>query len=302
MKQNLSYYYIFYVVAKNKNISSASKELFISQPAVSKSINKLEDNLNTKLLIRTSRGVSLTNEGKILYHRLSDAFHSIELGEQQLKYESEKEIEHLTIGASTTLCKYVLLPYLKEFVRQNPNIRISIACQPTHETLIALGENKIDIGLIGETDIPNTCSFRPIGHIKDIFVTTQNYLDNLYIQTGLEYKDLSNIETLLNQSTLMLLEKNNLSRHYIDTYLEANNIKPDNLIEVSNMDLLIEFATIGLGIACVIKDFVKKELKDGTLIELPIPFNIPKRTIGLAYRKNMYASSVIKNFLSDIVK
>ena len=146
MNQNLSSYYVFYMVAKTGNISAASKELFISQPAVSKSITKLEANLNTKLLIRSSRGVTLTNEGKILYARLQEAFHAIELGEEQLKYENKLEIEHLTIGVSTTLCKYVLLPYLKEFVRRNPHIRISICCQSTYQTLEALKEGNIDLG------------------------------------------------------------------------------------------------------------------------------------------------------------
>ena len=127
MTQNLSSYYVFYISAKTGNISAASKELYISQPAVSKSITKLEANLNTKLLIRSSRGVTLTREGEILYERLKEAFHSIELGEEQLRFENKMEVEHLTIGVSTTLCKYVLLPYLKEFVRRKPHVRISIA-------------------------------------------------------------------------------------------------------------------------------------------------------------------------------
>ena len=138
MTQNLSSYYVFYIAAKTGNISAASKELYISQPAVSKSITKLEANLNTKLLIRSSRGVTLTREGEILYERLKEAFHSIELGEEQLRFENKMEVEHLTIGVSTTLCKYVLLPYLKEFVRRKPHVRISIACQPTYQTLQAL--------------------------------------------------------------------------------------------------------------------------------------------------------------------
>lgn len=113
MTQNLSSYYVFYIAAKTGNISAASKELYISQPAVSKSITKLEANLNTKLLIRSSRGVTLTREGEILYERLKEAFHSIELGEEQLRFENKMEVEHLTIGVSTTLCKYVLLPSSK---------------------------------------------------------------------------------------------------------------------------------------------------------------------------------------------
>lgn len=298
MNQNLSSYYVFYMVAKTGNISAASKELFISQPAVSKSITKLEANLNTKLLIRSSRGVTLTNEGKILYARLQEAFHAIELGEEQLKYENKLEIEHLTIGVSTTLCKYVLLPYLKEFVRRNPHIRISICCQSTYQTLEALKEGSIDIGLVGEPDSDSPFIFSRMHAIEDIFVTTQSYLDNLMIRTGVDYQSLSDKREFFKDTTLMLMDKENLSRRFVDQYITANEIQAANLIEVSTMDLLIEFATIGIGIACVIKNFVEKELKNGTLIEIPLPFTIPKRNIGLIYPKKQYKNPALETFLN----
>lgn len=298
MNQNLSSYYVFYMVAKTGNISAASKELFISQPAVSKSITKLEANLNTKLLIRSSRGVTLTNEGKILYARLQEAFHAIELGEEQLKYENKLEIEHLTIGVSTTLCKYVLLPYLKEFVRRNPHIRISICCQSTYQTLEALKEGNIDIGLVGEPDSDSPFIFSRMHAIEDIFVTTQSYLDNLMIRTGVDYQSLSDKREFFKDTTLMLMDKENLSRRFVDQYITANEIQAANLIEVSTMDLLIEFATIGIGIACVIKNFVEKELKNGTLIEIPLPFTIPKRNIGLIYPKKQYKNPALETFLN----
>lgn len=298
MNQNLSSYYVFYMVAKTGNISAASKELFISQPAVSKSVTKLESNLNTKLLIRSSRGVTLTNEGKILYDRLQEAFHAIELGEEQLKYENKLEMEHLTIGASTTLCKYVLLPYLKDFVRKHPHIRISIACQSTYQTLTALEEGSIDIGLVGEPDDNSPFIFSRVHSIEDIFVTTQNYLDNLTIRTGIDFQNPDNRYALFNNATLMLMDKENLSRRFVDQYISANEIQAANLIEVSTMDLLIEFATIGLGIACVIKNFVDKELKNGTLIEIPMPFTIPKRNIGLVYKKKQFKNPALETFLN----
>ena len=297
MNHNLSSYYIFYMAAKSGNISAASKELFISQPAVSKSISKLEANLNVRLLIRNSRGVILTNEGKILYERLAEAFHSIELGEEQLKFECQSEIEHLTIGVSTTLCKYVLLPYLKEFVRKHPHIRISIACQPTYQTLQALEEGAIDIGLVGEPNEYSHFTFHKMNAIEDVFVSTQSYLDNLLIRTGMDYHDCSKAKELFKNATLMLLNKENLSRRYVDQFIQLNEIQAENLIEVSTMDLLIEFAAIGIGIACVIRNFVEKEIEDGTLVEIPMPFSIPKRNIGLIYKKNTYNNPALESFL-----
>ena len=297
MTQNLSSYYVFYIAAKTGNISAASKELYISQPAVSKSITKLEANLNAKLLVRSSRGVTLTREGEVLYERLKEAFHAIELGEEQLRYENKMEVEHLTIGVSTTLCKYVLLPYLKEFVRKKPHVRISIACQPTYQTLQALEDGTIDIGLVGEPDASSPFIFSRIHSIEDIFVTTQSYLDNLMIRTGLDYHNMKDTKELFKVTTLMLMDKENLSRRYVDQYITANEIQAENLIEVSTMDLLIEFATIGIGIACVIKNFVEQELKDGTLVEIPMPFAIPKRNIGLVYPKKQYRNPALESFL-----
>ena len=297
MNQNLSSYYIFYIVAQSKNISSASKALFISQPAVSKSIQKLEKNLNVKLLNRNSRGVALTQEGTILYERLKEAFHAIELGEEQIKYESKQEVEHLTIGASTTLCKYILLPYLKEFIKKEPHIRISISCHPTYQTLQALEDGTIDIGLVGEPDDSFSHTFAKINSIEDIFVTTQSYLDHLMIRTGKDFYTLTDKREIFQDATLMLMDKENLSRRYIEQFLLENDIHADNLIEVSTMDSLIEFATIGIGIACVIKDFAEEELKNGTLIELPMPFAIPKRNIGFVYQKKQFKNPALESFL-----
>ena len=82
MEQHLSQYKIFYEVARTGNISKAAKELYISQPAISKSISKLEENLGIALFSRNSRGVCLTMEGEMLYSHIATAFESIILGEK----------------------------------------------------------------------------------------------------------------------------------------------------------------------------------------------------------------------------
>lgn len=297
MTQNLSAYYVFYTVARTGNISSASKALFISQPAVSKSIQRLEENLGVTLLKRSSRGVALTHEGNILYERLQEAFHAIELGEEQLRFEANHDIRHLTIGVSTTLCKFILLPYLQEFVHQNPNIRISIACQPTYQTLQALEEGSIDIGLVGEPDASFPHTFSKVQAISDTFVATKSYLDNLKIRTGLDYHQPANARQFFKAATLMLIDSNNFSRKYADQYILTNELQAENIIEVSTMDLLIEFASVGLGIACVIRNFVEKEIKNGSLIEIPVPIIISKRNIGFVYRNKSLSNPDVVAFL-----
>ena len=300
MQQNLSSYYTFYMAAKAGNISAASKQLFISQPAVSKAVSRLEKSLNTTLLLRSSKGVSLTNEGRLLYERLAEAFHSIELGEEQLKFQSEKEQQHLTIGVSTTLCKYILLPHLKEFIKNYPHIRITINSQSSYETINALSEGKIDLGLIGETTLPKDFIFEKTHEITDTFVATRDYLEHLRIRTDIDCSDPEMLPSILSNSTLMLMHKQNLSRIFIDGYINAWHLHPENIIEVSTMELLIEFAAIGLGTACVIRDFIREELKSGTLLELPSKYPISSRNIGFIYKRD--PSPALEQFLDSCSK
>jgi LysR family transcriptional regulator, transcriptional activator of the cysJI operon len=291
MEQNLSLYKIFYTVAQAGNISKAAKELYISQPAISKSITKLEQSLDTILFLRNSRGVQLTEEGHILFKYLASAFSTISTAEEQIKRIKELDIGHITIGVSTTLCKYVLLPYLQEFIEKCPHIRITIECQSSNKTLQLLEENKIDIGLIGKPYHLKNIDFYSLGEIEDVFVATESYINNLKIREAADSSD------IFKTATLMLLNKENMTRQYIDDYFIKNNIETNNLIEISTMDLLIEFAKIGLGVACVIKGFVEKELKNNTLIEVPLEIPIHKREIGFAFSRSVPLSSSVENFI-----
>lgn len=104
-------------------------------------------------------------------------------------------------------------------------------------------------------------------------------------------------ENPFQSATLMLLNKGNMTRQYIDDYLASCRMEADNLLEVSTMDLLIEFAKIGMGIACVIRQFVEKELAEGSLIEVPLPISINKREIGFALPENISQNKAVKEFI-----
>lgn len=291
MTQNLSSYWIFYTVANAGNISKAAKELYISQPAISKSIQKLEESLNCKLFSRSSRGVILTDEGNLLYDHVKEAFETLSMGEDKLKRSINLGVGHISIGVSSTLCKYMLLPYLNEFIHQNPHISISISCQSTNETLRLLDDNKIDIGLIGKPDTLKGLTFDHLSDIEDTFVATPEYLANLE-ERGIEK------EEALEHATLMLLDKNNVTRRYIDDYFQKNLIDVSDSIDISDMGLLIDFAKIGVGVACVIKSFVSRELAKGRLVEIPLEIAIPKREVGFAYKENVKHSKALETFIN----
>lgn len=290
MSQNLSSYWIFYTVAQVGNISRAAKELYISQPAISKSIQKLEENLGCRLFSRSSRGVNLTDEGQLLFGHVREAFDTLNLGEEKLKRSIELGVGHLKIGVSTTLCKHMLLPCLKEFIRLNPHISISISCQSTNETLHLLDDNKIDIGLIGKPESAKNIHFHFLDYIEDIFTASPDYLSNLK-KRGIG-------TAVLENATLMLLDKNNMTRRYIDDYLQENHITAADFIDISDMDLLIEFAKIGVGAACVIKSFVLNELNNGSLVEIPLKNPIQKREVGFAYKEHVNPSKALQTFIN----
>ena len=338
MYENLNNYRIFYTVASLGNISKAADKLFISQPAISKSISNLEKGLGVILFSRTSKGVSLTEEGEILYQHIGNAFDSINQAEDEIKKIHDLGIGQLKIGVSTSLCKHILLDYLKDFIDENPHIKVTIRCHSTRNTLNLLADGKIDLGLICETDIPKGFTYKELTTIHDIFVTSDSYLDNLHLReaeqaasendyqwmfagnitsfisedeaknsnaSGSGYNTSTDttipnklsIKDILEKSNLMLLEKNNVTRTHIDAYLASEGIYPNQVLEVNNMDLLIDFASIGMGVASVVREFALDYLEAGKIIELPLEKEIEKRTVGFIYSNNKNKSTVLNKFL-----
>lgn len=328
MYDNLNYYRIFYVVASLGNISHAADALFISQPAISKAIHKLEEGLGTTLFARTSKGVALTEEGELLYSHIKVAFENINQGEDEIKRFKELGMGQLRIGVSTSLCKHILLDYLQGFITKYPHIKVIIDCHSTVNTMKLLQDNKIDLGLICETNIPKGYTYKKLTNIHDIFVTSRAYLDNLHLRENEELPPdnnpwmlAGNITSFLNdnissnqsnkntsgnalttkdileKSNLMMLEKNNITRTHIDEYLSEHDIHPNQVLEINNMDLLIDFASIGMGVSSVVKEFAQEAIDLGQIIELPLEHAIKKRTVGFVFADSKNKATALTKFI-----
>ena len=144
MNVNYELYKTFYSVAKNKNITKAAHELMISQPAVSKSIKTLEDQVGCTLFIRNKYGVSLTEEGETFYKNIKPAIEMIEHAEETLQETLNLDYGTLSIGVSNTLTRKYLLPYIKKFHEQYPRIKIKISTSPTFELITQARNGLID--------------------------------------------------------------------------------------------------------------------------------------------------------------
>ena len=294
---SLNLYHIFYTVAQCGNISAAARKLYISQPAVSKSVSRLEESFSSPLLVRSSRGVTLTENGRLLYKQLETAFQAIRQGEEMISRNDLLGAGSLSMGGSATLCKYVLLPYLQDYIAENPYVKISLSCQSTHETITALENGALELGLVGESERleGSRLNFLPIREIHDIFVCSPDYLSKLHTRPKEDFQ-----QEILTQGTFLLLNKDNVTRQYIDRHMLLQGISVEHKIEVSTMDLLIDFARIGLGIACVIGEFVRDELQKGSLMECSIREPIPPRRIGFAYPISARPSAAMSAFLARL--
>ena len=203
MQDNLSLYHIFYTVARTGSISHSSRDLYISQPAISKAIQKLEQNLDTVLFKRSSRGVTLTPDGELLFEKVKEALSLLDEGENSIRHNRSRDIPKLRLGASSTLTRYVLLSHLENYIARFPHVRITISCQSTYQTLQLLDEEKIDLGLIGRPQKLRGYYFQPLLKIQDTFVCTQQYLEN--------QKKLYPDEPLIQAATFMMLDEDNIT-------------------------------------------------------------------------------------------
>lgn len=280
MQHSLSQYKTFYEVAKAENVSKAARILLISQPAVSKSIKKLEKSLGVKLFDRTTVGTNLTSEGKLLFEYLTIAFNQINDAELKLKTFSDINFGHLRIGSSETLCKRLLMSYINIYTRTFPNIRLSINTMHTRKAYERLEDKQIDLALVYKKDTDHKdIIFMPLMKIQDCFVASKDYLE--YFN-----KVFTNKPDFFTNGNILLLNKKNITREAIDTIFEKHDIFPKQILEINNLELLIDFVKNSVGIGAVIKEFVKEELENKELIEIPLRFNMPKRTIGFAYNRN----------------
>jgi DNA-binding transcriptional LysR family regulator len=277
------------MVAECGNISLAAEKLYISQPAVSKSVKKLEETSGVVLFSRNSRGVQLTSEGKLFYEHIKKAMAEIARGEDLLKKLLQYDKGKISVGVSTTLFKHFLVPKLKSFISKYPHLEINVVNRTTFESLTLMDEGKIDLCMISKPLELAHYNFLEQAEIQDIFVASKGYLASL-----------GNGETL-NRGKFIFMEKGNITREYVERSLAANHIAVNPEIVFGNMDFLIEFAKIGMGIAAVIKDFVIQELAEGSLVELTNLPTIPKRSVGIAYHKHLPLSLAASVFLEHII-
>ena len=292
MDINLELYKIFYTVAKEGSISQASNVLFISQPAVTIQIKKLEQQLGISLFTRTKHGVILTEEGKILYDHVKTAIDNIRNGENIISNLKNLDYGTIRIGASTTICRYILMNYLEEFHKKYPNIDIQINNNTSNNLIKELRNGNLDILILFLPNEENKdIRFTPITEVQDIFVGNKAFYDIAN----------NNINELVNLP-FIFPNSSSSSRKHLNKYIKDNNIKILPKLEAGSYSLIVELIKSGFGIGFVTKEFIKEELENKNIYEIKIKPEIPKRKIVYATIDKKEPNFSIKKLIEMLKK
>ena len=297
MNINLELYKTFYYVAKNESISRASNELLISQPAVSKAIKNLEEQLNTTLFIRKRDGMELTEAGIILYKKIKDAMELISSAENDLKVTTNMETGIISIGASKTILHEFLMPYIKDFHIKYPNINIRIYTNKTAELITKAKMGIIDVIFTNmPVEIPNNFTSSKMMVLHDCLVANNSfeYLKNKKFKK----EDLQDLP-------LLILTKGTLTRIRLDEYCQKNGLEIHPQMEFGSNTLIKEFTLAGFGIGLLSEEHIKKELENKELFKLNLELPLKEKYLGMVWNKDnksLVAENFIKYINENIIK
>ena len=290
MDINYELYKVFYHVAATLSFSEASKQLFISQSAVSQSIKVLEKKLNQHLFIRSTKRVQLTPEGEILLKHVEPAMNLIKRGEAQLMDAGTLKGGQLRIGASDTICRYYLVPYLHQFHKQYPNVHIKVFNQTSLECARLLESGHVDFIITNypNSGLSNTQNIRIIREFTDVFVANREYFP-------LEDKVITLKE--LQQYPILMLDRKSTTSEFLHSMFQKNQLDLVPEIELTSNDLLIDLAIIGLGVAFVPDYCLSARQDTKVLFTLKTEERLPARQLVVAYNENMPISQAAKQFM-----
>lgn len=292
MDINYELYKVFYYVANTLSFSEASKQLFISQSAVSQSIKALEKKIGQSLFVRSTKKVLLTPEGEILLRHIEPAINLIKRGESQI-VEAAVSGGQIRIGASDTICRYFLVPYLERFHKEFPNAHIKVTNGTSIQCAELLESGQVDLIITNYPNsyIGNFSKLEIIKDFQDVFVANHAF-------EHLRGKK-NSLKELLNHPILML-DKRSTTSEFLHALFQKHQLDLVPEIELSSNDLLIDLANIGLGIAFIPDYCITQTHPELFVVETEE--ELPLRQLALAYNSNLPVSRVTQEFMNYFIK
>lgn len=288
MDINFELYKVFYCVAKTLSFSEAAKELFISQSAVSQSIKLLEKRLGQTLFVRSTKKVRLTTEGEILLKHIEPAVQLIHRGEKQILESNTLNAGQIRIGASDTICRYFLVPYLNEFHKRYPNILIKVTNGTSFQCVDLLENNQVDFIIVNSPNVKlsRLKHIDVIREFSDVFIANPDAYP-------LKDRDVELAE--LQNYPILMLEKNSTTSEFLYNLFLQHQLELVPAVELSSNDLLIDLARIGLGITFIPDFCIQNDTKDLFIIKTMV--ELPKRKLVVACSDQVPLSTAADYFI-----
>ena len=282
---NLNLYKSFYDVARFGSFSKAAEFTYTTQPAISKAIKKLEEDLGVKLFHRKSNGVELTEKGKELLYYVEKSYGSILTGTRLITENDNLDRGKLCIGMPTNSGNLYVYDKVTDFHKRYPNIDIYIFTGTTSYLMSLLDTHMID--LIIDT--------APVTSSNKDFVSGVLYeVDYCFAYKDKKYDKVKSIKDLVEEKLILPLPETK-NRNDLDEVFIKNNVMPKNVLNIHTSEMIIDFIKMDAGIGYVMYDLVKKDVENGELKVVKIK-KLPKAQIMLAYNKK-YLSKIPSHFI-----
>lgn len=282
---------VFIEIYECKSVLGASKRLYVSQPAITNSLKKLEEFLGGPLFIRKSKGVTPTAEGIGLYKSFKDILQNLSNSINTFSKFTDLEKGSINIGSSSTIIRRLLLPFLDFFSKKYPKIKITVLDAVSKELERALKFDEIDIAIlnlpIDNEEIFNTTT---ITKTTDCFIAPINY-----------QKDFISKDELKNEC-IILQKKPSSNRDYFETLCIENGLSISPKYEIGSFGLMTDFVEKGMGIAFTIKDFNNVDIEKGRVKELKTDLEIKPRDVVVLSNKSSVNSFATAKFVSEMQK
>ena len=285
---NYDYYRVFLAVAKHHSITRAANELYTSQPAVSRTIKNLESDLGVKLFSRSKQGVELTEDGKLLYDRVSQAFLLIQKGEEEVSLSGGLKSGSIRLGATITALDEYLFDFIERFRSLYPEVKIRISTQSSDATISLLKSGVIDIAFV-------TTPFHAGEELEDRHLSD---FDNVFI-CGNDYKELIHgVHTIAELSSypLVYLSSSMQLREYSDAIFEQSGINVTPSFELDSASTIVPMVAKNLGIGLVPKSLVKDGLEKGVIHVIKTDVSLPKRSVHMLSNPSFPKSAAARRF------
>ena len=290
MNSNFEYYKIFYYVAKYENLTKAATALKTSQPAVTRTIHKLEGELGCRLFTRSKTGMKLTPEGRTFYGYVAAGCAQFFKGENDLSNLISLENGTIYISATETALHCYLFQAMEEFNSMYPNVRFKILNNSTTESVNAVKEGKVDLAFVSANlQVAKPLRMKILRKYRDILIAGMRFEE---LKAG---KEELSLKELVSYPWISLTAET-ITRRFLNEYFEKNGLTFAPDMELATTDMILPAVRHNLGLGFIPAEFADAELKSGQVFEIKVKEKLPERNIVLIYDMEYPQSIAAKEF------